>query len=447
MNMKHLLSYAVGLMIFFLGCQKIGVEPQDAKSSKPPFLIDMERTDLEIVKQQYDEAERYALLSLIEIRNEKQDEIRKKNNCDSISIALSKIYYAQGKYDRAAELSMTFMKGDIFLSQGKYDDALKVYEQAAMAADKRGQDLPLKYRNHKVIGAYPLLGNYYLHIGNYERAREYYKDNYDALVKEGLNRSDHVGAASYRMALTYLYTGDDKTAEKYLIDAKNIDERTMVTSPQDYLDVLFMLGRIEEHRKNTTKAMEYYETALEYVKGIGQMTAQADRLTEIRFRVEQSNVWNQMGRLKLLSHVPDEAIAAYAKSMALRNATTTQTHPDYADALRGMAGAALLNGDTASATLQAEESLKILDAAVVPTHPRIAPTLIALSSIYELTGKSDQAAPLKTRIETILQKPLGPWKEDFMETAAFYTEQLKKANKPATSQYLEQLQARQKDKR
>jgi hypothetical protein len=51
------------------------------------------------------------------------------------------------------------------------------------------------------------------------------------------------------------------------------------------------------------------------------------------------------------------------------------------------------------------------------------------------------------RLETILQKPLGPWKEDFMDTTAFYAGLRGKAGKTAEAGRLEQLRNRQKDRR
>jgi len=46
-----------------------------------------------------------------------------------------------------------------------------------------------------------------------------------------------------------------------------------------------------------------------------------------------------------------------------------------------------------------------------------------------LSGHPEQAAPLNVRLETILQKPLEPWKEDFMETTSLYAGLLTKAGK------------------
>jgi hypothetical protein len=51
------------------------------------------------------------------------------------------------------------------------------------------------------------------------------------------------------------------------------------------------------------------------------------------------------------------------------------------------------------------------------------------------------------RVETILRKPLGPWKGDFLDTVQFYSGLLKKAGKTAEAERLDQLYTRQKDKR
>ena len=135
------------------------------------------------------------------------------------------------------------------------------------------------------------------------------------------------------------------------------------------------------------------------------------------------------------------------KAIALRQATGTATHPNCADAFKGLADVAAFKGELTSATLHGESALKILDASVVPTHPRAGQELVALASIYILSGQQEKAAPLEARLETILQKPLGPWKEDFLATTAFYAGLLKKAGKTAEAERLEKIHARQKDKR
>ena len=100
-----------------------------------------------------------------------------------------------------------------------------------------------------------------------------------------------------------------------------------------------------------------------------------------------------------------EAKAAYAEALKLREATGTATHPNAADAMKGLADVAVMQDEFTSATTLASRAQATLDASVVPTHPRTAPTLIALSSLYIMSNQPDQATPLLARIDTILQKP------------------------------------------
>ena len=115
--------------------------------------------------------------------------------------------------------------------------------------------------------------------------------------------------------------------------------------------------------------------------------------------------------------------------------------------MKGLAGVDTAEGNFAAALEQERAALAVLDASVVPTHPRIAHHLAALSSLEIISGNSEKSAALDKRLNTILEKPLGPWKEDFLETAEFYAKLLRKNGKSESAARLEQLRARHKDLR
>ncbi|MCE5228993.1 tetratricopeptide repeat protein [bacterium] len=414
--------------------------------------------------QDYQAAEKYYLIKIDEVRKRQLDE-GYYNSPDYERLARF-VYLPQGRYDEAADAENKFYElfknkmvrhevfwhygylSQIYGSKGQYDDARHAVEWLITNADndvkvamedKKNKNDHIPLMNAKAVkftNAYPNIANYYNTIGDPEKSIKLLQGLVEHSNSVRLMPQNRAKVNNY-LATAYYYAGDDVKAEKLFADAAGLNSSAAVGFPQDLSYSYMMLGRIAEHKNDYVAALKSYRTAI----------AALNMYTKLLYKVEQADVCNEIGRCQLRQGKTAEARAAYTEAIELRKKTTTTTHPNYADALRGLAGVTLCEGNIASATLQAEESLKILDAALVPTHPRITATLIALTSIYEQTGKSEQAAPLKARIETILQKPLGPWKEDFMETAAFYTEQLKKANKPAAAQYLEQLHARQKDKR
>jgi tetratricopeptide (TPR) repeat protein len=196
-----------------------------------------------------------------------------------------------------------------------------------------------------------------------------------------------------------------------------------------------LLGRIKDQAGESEKALTAFQAALRIWR------------RKDLHRIERSDVLKEIGRFQFRQGNLEESRAVYQEAISLRKETATATHPNCADAIKGLADVSAAEGDLTSATLHAEESLKILDASVVPTHPRIAAELVALASIHELAGRPEQAAPLNERIETILQKPLGPWKEDFLDTTTFYAALLRKAAHPAAAERLDQLHASRKDKR
>jgi tetratricopeptide (TPR) repeat protein len=274
--------------------------------------------------------------------------------------------------------------------------------------------------------------------------------------------------------LAYYYGGNIAESGKLFGEAAGQGSKAFVPFIEDLAKSLTMLGQTEERLGKNDKAMEAYQSALNVLRsGMARFDM---------YKVELSDALKQFGGFEFRQGRPGHARAAYEEAVKLRRATATATHPNCADAIKGLADVAafeafenaattstlpanagvaresLTNASLplsttqvsdllSSATVQAEQALKILDTALVPTHPRIAPTLVALASLYVLTGKANAAAPLDARIETILQKPLGPWKEDFLDTTTFYAGLLKKAGKAADAARLEQLHARQKTKR
>ena len=415
--------------------------------------------------QQYDVAKKNCLRAI-----EEYEKNGRKANTSYRD--LSKAYIMQGRYNEAAEtesLYFTRIKDqlashqifwhycsleEIYQAQGKVDEARKAVEWLTENADKGVNDAqeglkkikgPIhNYHQVDLINAsarkfwiaYPTIGNFYIEIGDYEKAIQYLKEHVDDCVKTKAISKD-LAIAKNNLATAYYYAGDDAAAEKLFRDAGGLNANAIVGFPTDLAKSLTMLGRIAEHRGQGDQALRFYESACKSLHMYRTLV----------YKVEESDVWNQIGRFYVKQGQPVEAAKAYHEAITLRQATATQTHPNCADAIKGLADVATMQNELTSATLQATQSLKILDTALVPTHPRIAPSLVSLASLDILTDHPEAAAPLDARLETILQKPLGPWKEDFLETTAFYAGLLKKAGKPAEAGNLEQIAARQKDKR
>jgi tetratricopeptide (TPR) repeat protein len=206
--------------------------------------------------------------------------------------------------------------------------------------------------------------------------------------------------------------------------------------PEDQSVAYSMLGRIAAKQGENEEALECFQSAIDVAKGF--------RTIPGKYRVERSNAYRELGCFHLNQGNWPEAREAFAEAVRLRRETGTATHPNCADAIRGLSDVSVAEGALTSATLQAKESLAILDTALVPTHPRIAPTLVALASIERLAGHPDAAGPLETRVESLLEKPLGPWKDDFLDTTAFYAERLRAAGQSAPAARLDAWNQQQK---
>ena len=364
---------------------------------------------------------------------------------------LSDIYTEEGRYDEAISARMKAIQlskdqmslgdidmhycylGDIYLAQGKYQLALDNFNLSHKSAEKT---MRLERDKSGFIYLAPHFGNYYIQQAEYGKAILYLKQRLDWLLKNSL-MSMRIAQAKNGLAMAYYYAGNDVDAEKLFRESAGLNANAMVGFPTDLAQSLTMLGRIAEHRGEGDKALKFYESARKSLHMYRPFIN----------KVDDADICNQIGRYYVKQGKSEEAAKAYHEAIAFRRETATQTHPNCADAIKGLADVAAFKNELTTATLQAQAALKILDASVVPTHPRLAPELVALASLDILAGHPEQAAPLNARLETILQKPLGPWKEDFLETTAFYAGLLKKAGKSAEAGKLEALQARQKDRR
>jgi tetratricopeptide (TPR) repeat protein len=305
------------------------------------------------------------------------------------------------------------------------------------------------------VRLYRGIGLFYINTGDYKKAKPYLQQSYDQYIRDGMFRPDHAGYAQMCLAMLAYYQGDLQNAEQLfygcvglkpnaqdiMLPDKALDYR-VGTGGADRVNAYIYLAKIEVHKGNIESATNYLSQGVSFYNHINTIPEERQYKKPIEADVAQA-----YGRLLFAQNKLLESRAAYEKAMRIRLATQGPLHPDYADALKGMADAFSAENKLTSATMCANKSLDVLDKALVSTHPRIAPTLIALTSIDAMTRHAEMTAPLKVRIETILQKPLGPWKEDFLETARFYAALLKKAGKGEEAEQLERLYVRQKDKR
>jgi tetratricopeptide (TPR) repeat protein len=415
-------------------------------------------------RQQYDMAAREFLRAARKVRAE--NEFRKRFPGDDTAQAIfdyrrvALAFKAQGLYEKAIEYQIKWHDvwkqenpfetnpssehanfygeiGDLYRSQGKWEQASDAYQKASeleveSAARLHPEDNPEDYRG----AFYQNIGELNIQLGNFESALKFLQENLNWFVARGSMRADYYGAASYRVARAHYYAGDLEMAKAMAKQAAGAPNPLGAYTEHE-VNTAMLLAKIAEREGHRKEALvQHYRDMIVYLDPDGDEA-----------RTLRAEIYREMGRFQLKNGDLIEAQTAYKEAVRLHRETATATHPNCADAIKGLADVSAAEGNLTSATLYAEEALKILDDSVVPTHPRIAAELVALASIHILAGRSEQAAPLNERIETILQKPLGPWKEDFLDTTAFYADLLEKAGKPDDAEALRQLHARQKDKR
>ncbi len=449
----------------------IGIDRLFHSSGEPKRKSDILYSEAEEAKrlQQYGKAEEYYRKCIEEEKTEKKKESEMLTG-DAYG-SLHSIYVAEGRYAETiknGEICWQFVLktqermrrdypnvpqsnnigphywavGDVYLAWGRFDLALENFELAGKEFEKMafktetGNERAIKQgfsaegfkklaRQDRELGVAQnnwYLGRYYLQRGEYERAKDTFQESMDNFLKHNLVRGDQGGKSRALLGIAYYYLGDEAKAEELLRGSAEFS----------------FLGRIEEHRKNTDKALKLYQSALH---------AWPDKEAQ-EHRTERADALNQLGGFYLRQGNLQESSKAYEEAKSLREATTTATHPEYAVTMRGLAAIAVSRNELTSATLLVRKALDVLDASVVPTHARIAPVLVALASIETLNGHPEEAAKINQRLETLLQdRPLAIWKEDFLWTANFYAGVLEKAGKSPEAAALRQIHDRQKDRR
>jgi tetratricopeptide (TPR) repeat protein len=319
----------------------------------------------------------------------------------------------QSDKNRLSEHSYHYAKvGDLCLAQGKWEEALSAYNKAGeLQTEFQRHSTP--YNPGSEVQYDRQLGELYVQLGDYEMALQHFQAQLDRFIARGSMRADHYGAASYRVARAHYYADNLEQAGALAKQAAKAPNPFGAYSEHEANTALLLAKIAEREGKPKESILQYYQDMITYLEPDGDSV-----------RTLRAEIYREIGRFQLKHDDFVEAQAAYSEAARLHRETATTTHPDCADAIKGLADVSAAEGELTSATLYAEEALKILDNSVVPTHPRIAAELIALASIHVLAGLSEQAAPLNERIETILQKPLGPWKEDFLDTTAFYADLL-----------------------
>lgn len=481
--------YICVLILFALSCDPEPVsklesiphksDPQETIIPLDPWEKYMNMAKEALQNQLYSLSEKYWNRAIIEATKQFSADEKMKKHPLTYYIAddykeLAKIYLSLGKFDAASKAENKYYElfhdkmeiyevyihhcslEEIYTNWGKLDEAKKSVEfldedsekQYKSAKDKSDQTIKnagnppsdaehnqilntwVKLNNasgHKLWTAYPAIGDYYIKIAEYDKAIQYLNEHVNMCVNDKDCISQNKAKAMNRLGMAYYYAGNDTEAEKLFGNAGGLNSRTVFGFPNDMALSCIMLGRIADHRGQADKALMFFQSARQAIH----------QYKKFDYTLE-ANIWNQIGRLQLKQGKIEESSNAYNDAVHFRTISQTGTHPNCADAYKGLADVSAYKGELTSATLYASKALQILDASVLPTHPRAAQELVALSSIHVLAGHPEMAAPLEGRLETILQKPLGPWKEDFLDTAAFYAGLLKKANKTPEAARLEQ---------
>ena len=312
--------------------------------------------------------------------------------------------------------------------QGKFDIAGRTLEEVLLNCN----DPPSNEYVSPVVGVnsiYPYLNEFNTCIGDYDAALEFSLKRLTYL-RGRATPEDVVSDALNQDGCVYYFMGDDEKAEEMFMEAAGNKGRAIIAFPNVQAESYKMLGKISSRRGNYTEALSLLRRAIDILRPFSQQPG--------RWRTEKADIYLLIGNVQLKMGNSIDAKKSFQESMLLRNDTTTQTHPNAADAHKGLADAAASENHFTTASIHLAMALQIYDEALVPTHPRIAPTLVASWSLARIENNQN-ADEWWSRIVSILSGELGPWKEDTQESAIFYQSVLRDAGRAVEADQLETI--------
>lgn len=383
---------------------------------------ELDAADLLLMKQQYSDAE--SALKNIELR------IAPTSRTTG---ARYEIYREQGRYDEAIQVASLLARinaagdraisrtqsscfiGELYLAQGKEDLARLQFE--AVLVPENEEEAAQSGRLAFVFGNY---GKYYLQTGESEKAKESFQKLLDYYIRDSPESGQWHGKTRMWVAIAKYYIGDLDDAEQLLLNVTGQVPGGAVVWHDDYAVAMTTLGRIHEHQGLIGQALKDFQASL-----IGLRNENVGEKT----RTNQSDALSALAGFLLRHGRLDEAQAAYLEAKALREATTTATHPNYADILKGLADIAASRGEFADGTNSATLAMAVLDNSVTPDHRRRAPVLLSLFSLQTLLGQKDAAEATGKKLMEVRRRPLTVWDEDYKHTQAFYQTLLRRGGK------------------
>jgi tetratricopeptide (TPR) repeat protein len=297
----------------------------------------------------------------------------------------------------ASTLAWRPLEGEVMLqaarladSTGNYADSVKLYKDAAVAAEAGRDDETAALARNGLVWE---TGE---RLGHYDEAQELARDA-EAKV-ERLGPNDLV-RADLDQKMSALLADQGKLAEALERSKRVLAIREKVLDPNDegIAAALGELGDVENSQSHWDEAIGYYHRALDIaVKAVGP-----DHPTVAGLRINLATA---------LRYKRDYAgaLAELAKARTITESSEGPEHPDLAVIAIDTGGVELDNGHPAEALTQFERARDLWTKQLGADHPNVGTAEFRIGEVALAQGRPDAAAASFQRALDIWQAKLGP---------------------------------------
>lgn len=287
-----------------------------------------------------------------------------------------------------------FLKGDYARAKPLNQEALEIYRQREVAAERF--DIAISLNNQGMI----------LHaLGDYPQAEPFYQEALS--MREQLLGSEHPEVAESLNNLGYFYNalGKFKQAEPLYQRALSIYEKTKGPESLYVARGLNNLALLSVASGNAAQAELLYQRAQEiYTRVLGPEHPM------VAFVLHNlASFYHKQKRL-------DEAERLYKQALAIREQALPPDHPDVATTLNSLGLYYAEQGHYEHAQPLYERALAIREKTLGSDHLRTAQSLHGLAEVYAHQGQYEQAEALYRRALPIREKVLGATHADVAAT-------------------------------
>ena len=346
----------------------------------------------------------------------------------------------------ASTLAWRPLEGEVMLqaarladSTGNYADSVKLYRDAAVAAEAGRDDETAALARNGLVWE---TGE---RLGHYDEAQELARDA-EAKV-ERLGRNELV-RADLDQKMSALFADQGKYAEALERSKHVLELREKVLPAGDELiaAALGELGDVENAQSHFDEAIGYYRRALDIaVKAVGPdhptvaglrinlatalrakndfsgalaELAKARTITEHSVGPDHSDVATiaiDTGGIELDSGHPAEALVQFERARDIWTKTLGADHPNVGTAEFRIGEVALAQGHPDAAAISFQHALDIWQAKLGPDHPSLAAALDGLARARVAQHRKADAIALYRRALPLMIKGVGPNDEQTLE--------------------------------